>query len=103
MFCVAFFEISTPARAGSTVAKSNAATIEIRLIIPLSHEPATNYTLVASSRPSALRTISASGIGDRLGGFAVTVAGHAIPLWASWLGIGIGLLFGIMLLVEARR
>jgi hypothetical protein len=36
-------------------------------------------------------------------GFAVTVAGHAIPLWASWLGIGLGLLFGIMLLVEARR
>ena len=38
-----------------------------------------------------------------VGGFAVTVAGHTIPLWASWLGIGIGLLFGIMLLVEARR
>jgi hypothetical protein len=38
-----------------------------------------------------------------VGGFAVLVAGHAVPLWASGAGVGLGLLFGIMLLVEARR
>jgi len=37
------------------------------------------------------------------GGFAVMVAGHNVPLWASGAGVAIGLLFGIMLLVESRR
>lgn len=36
-------------------------------------------------------------------GFAVVVAGHPIPLGASWGGVVVGLLFGLMLLAEARR
>jgi hypothetical protein len=36
-------------------------------------------------------------------GFAVVIAGHAIPLWRSWIGVAVGALFGIMLLSESRR
>jgi len=35
--------------------------------------------------------------------FAVVVAGHEIPLWVSWGGVAIGVIFGFMLLSEARR
>jgi len=34
---------------------------------------------------------------------AVTVAGHAIPLVASWAILAVALLLGVMLLLEARR
>lgn len=37
------------------------------------------------------------------GGFAIAVAGHDVPLWASWPAAIVALLLGIMLLVEARR
>jgi hypothetical protein len=36
-------------------------------------------------------------------GFAVVIAGHTIPLAASWGGVAIGVVFGVMLLSEARR
>ena len=35
-------------------------------------------------------------------GFAISVAGHAIPLAASWAGVALGAVFGVMLLSEAR-
>ena len=35
--------------------------------------------------------------------FNIIVANHNIPVAASWVGIGVGLLFGVMLLLEARR
>ncbi|MGD0143976.1 MAG: hypothetical protein ABSC92_12520 [Rhizomicrobium sp.] len=36
-------------------------------------------------------------------GFAVVVAGHAIPLWGSWVAVAVAALFGVMLLAESRR
>lgn len=36
-------------------------------------------------------------------GFDIVIDGHTIPLWGSWIGIGVGALFGIMLLNEARK
>jgi len=36
-------------------------------------------------------------------GFTVVVAGHTIPMAASWGFAALGLVFGVMLLVEARR
>lgn len=36
-------------------------------------------------------------------GFALVVAGHTIPVWGSWIGVGIAALFGVMLFVESRR
>jgi len=35
--------------------------------------------------------------------FAISVAGHSIPQWASWPAGAFALLLGVMLLVEARR
>lgn len=35
--------------------------------------------------------------------FTIVVAGHDIPLWASWPAGAFTLLMGLMLLVEARR
>lgn len=35
--------------------------------------------------------------------FPVVIDGHTIPLVVSWGGVAIGLLFGVMLLGEARR
>lgn len=36
-------------------------------------------------------------------GFAITVAGQSIPVAASWAGVALGAVFGVMLLSEARR
>lgn len=36
-------------------------------------------------------------------GFAINVAGHVIPQAVSWAGVAIGVIFGVMLLSEARR
>jgi lipopolysaccharide export LptBFGC system permease protein LptF len=38
-----------------------------------------------------------------IGGFAISVAGHNVPLWVSWPIGGVAALLGIMLLVESRR
>ena len=35
--------------------------------------------------------------------FPVVIDDYTIPLWFSWLGVGVGLVFGTMLLGEARR
>ena len=35
--------------------------------------------------------------------FAIVVAGHEIPLWASWIGLGAGLVLGLMLFAESRK
>ena len=37
------------------------------------------------------------------GGFAIAVAGHDVPLWASWPAGIVALLLGVMLFVESRR
>jgi lipopolysaccharide export LptBFGC system permease protein LptF len=37
------------------------------------------------------------------GAIAISVAGHVVPVWASWPGAIIAGLMGIMLFVEARR
>jgi hypothetical protein len=36
-------------------------------------------------------------------GFPVVIADHVIPQMASWVFLGVGLVFGVMLLSEARR
>jgi hypothetical protein len=36
-------------------------------------------------------------------GFSLVVHGHAIPVWGSWIGVAVALLFGVMLIVESRR
>jgi hypothetical protein len=36
-------------------------------------------------------------------GFDVTLEGHAIPLWASYVAAAISALLGIMLIGESRR
>jgi lipopolysaccharide export LptBFGC system permease protein LptF len=35
--------------------------------------------------------------------FSIVVAGHGIPLWASWPAGAVALVLGVMLLIEARR
>lgn len=35
--------------------------------------------------------------------FPVVIDNYTIPLWFSWGGVAIGLLFGAMLLSESRR
>jgi hypothetical protein len=35
--------------------------------------------------------------------FSVVIADYTIPLWFSWFGVAVGLVFGVMLLREARR
>ena len=35
--------------------------------------------------------------------FAISVAGHAIPLMASWIALIVCALLGVLLLSEARR
>ncbi len=35
--------------------------------------------------------------------FAVSVDGSAVPMMASWIGVAVAGLLGVMLLVEARR
>jgi hypothetical protein len=37
------------------------------------------------------------------GAIAISVAGHDVPLWASWAGGAVALVLAIMLFVEARR
>lgn len=36
-------------------------------------------------------------------GFAVVIAGHAVPLWASYVVVAVAALLGIMLFVESRQ
>ncbi|HEY0282149.1 MAG TPA: hypothetical protein VGC27_05960 [Rhizomicrobium sp.] len=36
-------------------------------------------------------------------GIDVLVAGHAIPIWASWVSTAVAAVLGIMLFVEAPR
>lgn len=58
------------------------------------------FTLIAG----ILFLLGAAIHGYRLySGFPVVVAGHVIPLVASWVFLGIGVVFGAMLLAEARR
>ena len=35
--------------------------------------------------------------------FSIVVADHSLPISASWIGGGVALLLGLMLLLEARR
>ena len=35
--------------------------------------------------------------------FTVVIAGHDIPLYASWIFVAVGVVVGLMLLSEARR
>lgn len=35
--------------------------------------------------------------------FEIIIAGHSIPLWASWPAAGVTALLGLMVLVESRR
>ena len=35
--------------------------------------------------------------------FPAVIADHVIPQMASWVFLGVGLIFGVMLLSEARR
>ncbi len=35
--------------------------------------------------------------------FPVVIDNYTIPLWFSWIGVAVGLVFGAMLLGEARR
>lgn len=59
------------------------------------------FTVIAA----ALFLAAAAAHAYRLFGhaFAIVVAGHDIPLWASWPAGVIALVLGIMLLVESRR
>jgi hypothetical protein len=36
-------------------------------------------------------------------GFDVTLAGHAIPVMASWIAAAVSALIGVMLISESRR
>jgi hypothetical protein len=36
-------------------------------------------------------------------GFAVTLEGHAIPMWGSYVAAAISAFLGVMLIMESRR
>ena len=36
-------------------------------------------------------------------GLSVSIDGHILPMWISWVGAAFAALLGIMLIVEARR
>lgn len=37
------------------------------------------------------------------GAIAITIAGHDLPMWASWPAAIIALILGLMVFVEARK